>query len=228
MTVMSLFESAARNTKLGVKQTQLKANNAVLDRRIQNRKKQFGEEAYDAINCLTSRQDFYATNLSWIVTLRPPLITADREIRALNNKRANAEEHIKIGELRRESDKDMIRQNPPTNFKERLGNFSKKSQWAGNQAKHKANREVANIQIRAAKEQFGLEVFPLLGVLFTEYEHEAEFEREQMSWLPDDDPTHPNTIKKNLKGIYEVCATDIATLQRQIVENKQQMDSLSS
>jgi hypothetical protein len=229
MGIMSLFENAARNTKAGAKKTKLKANNAVLERRIQKRKKQFGEEAYDAISFLTYRQDFYATNQAWIVTLRPPLITVDREVRALNNKKVKAEEHIKIVELRRESERELIRQNPPANFRERLGNLSKKSQLAGHHAKYNANRGSANIQIRAAKEKFGIDVFPLLSVLFTENNptEENEDDRERMSWLPDDDPTHPNILKKNLKSLYEGCASDIATLNREIVANKQEMDAMS-
>ena len=51
MGVMSLFDNAARNTKAGIKKAKLKANNAVLERRINSRKKVFGIEAYDTISC---------------------------------------------------------------------------------------------------------------------------------------------------------------------------------
>ena len=227
MGVMSLFDNAARNTKAGLKKAKLKTNNALLERQITSRKKVFGIEAYDTISCFTTRQDFYAANETWIAALRAPLITADREVRALNNKKAKAEENLNIVEMRKQSDKELIRQNPPTNFKDRMGNFSKRSQLAGHQAKYNTNLGVANVQIRAAKEEFGLVLFPILGAMFVESMGEHEDDKENSSWLPDNDPTHPNILKKNLKSVYEVCAADIAKLQREIVSNRQQMDEMS-
>ena len=65
----------------------LKAELLLIDREITSRQMAFGVELYDYVAPLSKHPSFYSSDDTLTVTLQPPLITAQREIAALEIKR---------------------------------------------------------------------------------------------------------------------------------------------
>lgn len=196
--------------------------------------------ATSTTQCTTT--DSYGEKSNWLEVIQPILLKADKEIRAYDNKSKTAQESIEVVQQRREVDRQHNQENPANNWKEKLGRAAQSSQLAGNQAKLKTHLAVARKNTQHVKEQFGLELFVVLGPLFNDVvddqaNHDAAADNDASSknsedshgWFSSQDVTsHPPVIKKKLRGVYDACAADLGNIQKQIVANKEIIDSLSS
>jgi len=116
----------------------------------------------------TTATDSYGEKSNWLEVIQPILLKADKEIRAYDNKSKTAQESIEVVQQRREVDRQHNQENPANNWKEKLGRAAQSSQLAGNQAKLKTHLAVARKNTQHVKEQFGLELFVVLGPLFND------------------------------------------------------------
>lgn len=204
-----------------------------------------GESASNTTTTTTTTSSNARTSTNWLQVIQPILLKADKEIRAYDNKSKSTQESIEVVQQRREVDRQHNQQNPANNWKEKLGRAAAVSQLAGNQAKLKTHLAVAKKHIQHVKEQFGLELFVVLGPLFGDYDdddddasehHDADDNdassknsQDSHGWFSSQDVTsHPSAIKKKLRTVYDTCANDLGNIQKQIVANKEAIDSLTT
>ncbi len=128
----------------------------MLDRDINKRKKAFGIYMYDMLSEITCQQDFYATSDETISMVRPLLLEADREIRALDGKKLSAKGDLDIAQAKRA---DAF-PTPAANWKEKARNGAKGAGMAAGEAKIKTRMAVINGKIRVIKEDFGVSANP--------------------------------------------------------------------
>ena len=159
---MALFENVVVRTKVVGKKTKLKTDLLFLDRAIQARKKKFGVTVYDRLSAITCQQDFYATTDKTIATIRPQLLEADREIRALDGKKLQRKGDLDLAEaVRREAFPTQA-----TDFKEKTANLGKNISMTANEAKIKLRLSAINTETHLFKEALGLKLYPIVEELF--------------------------------------------------------------
>eukprot|EP01083_Nonionella_stella_P140250 429586_1 len=146
------FENALNSGKRAGQKAKLKAENIMLDRNIIKRKKSFGVYMYDVLFEYTTEQDFYATNDETVSIVRPVLLEADREIRALDGKNLVAKGDLEVAQAKRAE----AFPTPATNWKEKAKNGAKGAGFAAGEAKIKTTMAVNNGKKRSIKEEFGV------------------------------------------------------------------------
>jgi hypothetical protein len=156
----------------------------LLDREISSRQQAFGVELYDYVSPMTKSPDFYASDDTLTVTLQPSLITAQREISALEIKKGKLQEQINQAAVKRAGAFKKA-----TNWQETLANAAKSTALAGNEAKLSTEMALLKGEITYHKQQFGISFYQTLEEL-----------EDTKNWLPTD---------REIRSIYDNCRKDI-------------------
>jgi len=168
----------------GVK-TKLRTEMLMLDREINSRKLKFGVEMYDHVHPMTETADFYASDDTLTNNLRPPLITANREIKALLCKRGKLQEEYNTAKVTRAA----AFPTKATTIEGKAKNAAKSASLAGAEAKIWTELNLADQNIMRIKHEFGLELFPIFSNL-----------EDSQGWLPTD---------RDIRAIYDQARRDI-------------------
>jgi hypothetical protein len=200
---MSLWDSIVDASGRGANKAKLKSEMMLLDHQISSRQQAFGVELYDYVFPLTKSPDFYASDDTLTVTLQPPLITAQREISALDIKKRKLQEQINQAAVRRAGSFTKA-----TNWQERLANAGKSTALAGNEAKLATEMTLLKGEITYHKQQFGISLYQTL----------AELE-DTKQWLPTD---------REIRSIYDNCRKDIEDMNLRKVVKENDLKILKS
>jgi hypothetical protein len=206
----SFFENALHKGKSAGKKAKLKAEILLLERNITSRKKQFGIDLYQDLQDITCQQEFYATSDQTIATIRPELLSLDREIRALDAKRLKAKGNLDLAEaMKREAFPA-----PASNWKERAANVGKGASMVANETKIKAELKVINAQMLALKESFGINLYPILENLFG------------TSASPISVHSSTDEVVNRIRERYQTCKADIIEINRKMIQKEAMIDQL--
>ena len=176
-------------TKLAAHKTKLRTDMMMIDREISNRKKLFGVQMYDHVSPLSQSADFYAASDDLTNIVRPPLITAQKEIQALAAKRVQLKESLAAAEAKRAG----AFPTKAETYGGKLKNFGKAGVMHSGETKIKAELAVVDRKIKGHKQTFGLTLFETLS--------EAEDTR---GYLPSD---------RQVRSIYDQTRQDIQSMQ---------------
>ncbi len=206
-----LFENALNAGKAAGKKAKIRAEIAILERKVPARTKAFGIDLYDELSAMTCSQDFYSTTNETISLLRPYLLATDREIRALSNKELQAKGDLEIAVARRaEAFPDKAK-----TWKEKAANAATATGMISNETKFKTKVALVQSQINSIKEKFGLQVFTVL---------EAFFRPTGTAQIPVNSPTDKDV--NTIRFIFQKCKTDIEEVQRNVAEKREEIDSV--
>jgi hypothetical protein len=164
--------------------TKLRTEILLIDRESKARQQAFGVQMYDYVSPLAKTPSFFASDDTLTTTLRPPLITAQREIAALEIKVERQKASINEAIVKRKS----AFPNPASNWQEKLTNAGKSTAMVGNETKLKTELSMFEVQVKAHKQQFGLDLYPTLEHL-----------EDTQGWLPTD---------REIRSIYDACRKD--------------------
>ena len=207
---MPFIENVLHRGKSAGKKVKLKADLILLDRSIVSRKKQFGLDLYNDLNGITCQQDFYATSDATISVLRPELLSLDREIRALDNRKLNAKGNLDLAQaIRREAFPA-----PAANWKEKAANAGRGAGFAANEAKIKTEMKVIRTQLNAFKEDFGIRIFPILELHFG------------TSAGPIEIHCSTDVVVNKVRDIYQSCKSDMIEINRKKIQKKAIIDQI--
>jgi hypothetical protein len=192
---MSFFDNVLNKaTSAGIK-AKLKTEMMICERNVNQRKKTFGIEMYNALSEMTCKQDFYATNDKTIDIIRPILLACDREIRSLDTKAMKGRSQLNLVQEERAQNTGTA-----TTWKEKARNVLDGSAMVASETKVKAELSIINMKANAIKEDFGLKLYPVLQELF-----EGSFRPVPVESEIDNDV---NIIK----SIFSSCWTDVNKL----------------
>lgn len=183
----SIKDKAAKvGTAAGIasQKTKLRTEILLIDRELKHRQQAFGVQLYDYVSPLAKTPSFFASDDTLTTTLRPPLITAQREIAALEIKVERHKQFIHDAIVKRKS----AFPNAAINWQEKLSNAGKSTAMAGNETKLKTELSMFEVQVKAHKQQFGLDLYPTLEKL-----------EDSQGWLPTD---------REIRSIYDTCRKD--------------------
>jgi hypothetical protein len=211
ISMPGVFENALNASKVAGKKAKIRAELALLDRKIPARKRIFGIELYDELSAMTCSQDFYSTTEETISIVRPHLLGTDREIRALSNKALQAKGDLDIAVARRAEAFPV----KATNWKEKAANAATATTMRGNETKFKTRMVLVNKQMNSIKEKFGIEIYPLL---------EERFSVTGTQQLPVHSPTDKDV--NTIRFIFQKCKTDIEEVERTKKQKREQVESM--
>ena len=182
--------------------TRLHGEILLVDREIRGRKQQFGIDLYNHVGPLANSPDFFAADDPLTATLRPPLLTAQREIAALEIRRTKVKEDIKQAEVKRAAafpDKAI-------SFADKAKNAAKSAALAGNEAKLATDLSVVESQIKHFKQQFGEDIYGI----FVDLE-------DNKGWLPTD---------RTIRSMYDKARQDIEKLTKKRSDKISELEAL--
>mmetsp|Transcript_26244 Transcript_26244/g.40124 ORF Transcript_26244/g.40124 Transcript_26244/m.40124 type:complete len:222 (-) Transcript_26244:1495-2160(-) len=208
------FENALNSGKRAGQKAKLKAENIMLDRNIIKRKKSFGVYMYDVLFEYTTEQDFYATNDETVSIVRPVLLEADREIRALDGKNLVAKGDLEVAQAKRAEAFPA----PANNWKEKAKNGAKGAGFAAGEAKIKTKMAVNNGKKRSIKEEFGVKLFNQM---------EEYFPGGESAIVPIDVHCTTDNIVNEIRSGFQACKSDIIDISRKRMSNEQEIKQLS-
>lgn len=212
-----IFDNVLKSGKRAGLKAKLKAEIMLLDRDITKIHKSFGILMYDTLSDLTTQQDFYATNDILITIVRPLLLTADRELRALDGRRLQAKGNLDIVSEKRETTFGKKSTNPPaTNWKEKARNFRTSTGIVAEETKIKANIKLIDNKAKQIKEDFGIKMYAELTMFFS---------TNTISPVP----VHSDTdnVTNIIRGMYQTCKSDVDEINRQKSSKEEEIRELS-
>ena len=211
-TMPKVLENTLNAGKNAARKAKIRAELLILDRRMNGRKKAFGIELYDELSNMTCSQDFYSTNHELISAVRPHLLTADREIRALSNKQLQAKGDLEIAVARRAEAFPV----KATNWKEKASNAATATGMISNETKFKTRMALVNSQMNAIKEKFGLQIFVIL---------DETFSKTGTGQLP----VHCAIDKdiNTIRFVFQKCRTDLDDIERTKKQKLELIDSMN-
>mmetsp|Transcript_4062 Transcript_4062/g.11505 ORF Transcript_4062/g.11505 Transcript_4062/m.11505 type:complete len:262 (+) Transcript_4062:52-837(+) len=201
-TIKAAGARAGEATKIAATRGKLNTDIMLIDREVTARKHKFGQDMYDYIAPLSESADFYAATDQLTEILRGPLINAQREIKALEVKRAQMKEEQAQQEITRASSFPTKAET----FGEKLKNAGKSTYLAGGETKLKAQLAVVERQITNIKSTFGFQLYKTLV--------EAEDSR---GYLPTD---------RSVRSMYDACRNDISGMEKRQQEKRDRLTEL--
>lgn len=204
------FGNALNAGKNAGRKAKIRAELLILDRRMNGRKKAFGIEIYDELSNMTCSQDFYSTSNELISLVRPHLLSADREIRALSNKQLQAKGDLEIAVARRAEAFPV----KASNWKEKASNAATATGMISNETKFKTRVALVNSQMNNIKEKLGLQLFPTL---------DETFSNTGTGQLPVHCPTDKDV--NTIRFVFQKCKTDLDEIER---TKKQKLELIES
>jgi len=199
-TGSSLGNAAGKGALLA----KIKADLMFLDRELLARKGRFGVEMYDYVAPLSKSESFYTSDDTLTLTLQPPLIMAQREIAALEIKRAKQQDLIQQAAQVRAS--TFTR--PAENWADMLANAGKSAALGGNEAKLSTELALYNGQVQHFKQEFGVSLYNTLEEL-----------EDSKQWLPTD---------REIRSIYDNCRRDVEKIQQRKVAKQAELKSVQN
>ncbi len=211
ISMSGVFGNVINSGKAAGKKAKIRAEIVLLDRKKTTRTKAFGIELYDELSAMTCSQDFYSTAEETISLVRPHLLGADREIRALSNKQLQAKGDLEIAVARRaEAFPEKAK-----NWKEKATNAATATGMLGNETKFKTKMALVQSQMNSIKEKFGLALF---------VELEDFFRPSGTAQLPVHSPIDKDI--NTIRFIFQKCKTDLEEIDRTIAAKKQDIESV--
>jgi hypothetical protein len=187
-SVLQLTAKAGESVTAAGLTAKVKGELLLMDREIQGRKQAFGVTLYDHVAPLSSHVDFWAGDDPLTATIRPPLLVAQREIRALELRQRKVKEHIKTAEATRAA----AFPTPAATLGDKVLNAGKSAVLAGNETKLWTDHNVILTQIKGHKQTFGEQLFDIL----------VEKEDKE-GWLP---------TNREIRSIYDNARQDVEKL----------------
>jgi hypothetical protein len=187
-SVLQLTAKAGESVTAAGLTAKVKGELLLVDREIQGRKQAFGVTLYDHVAPLSSHVDFWAGDDPLTATIRPPLLVAQREIRALELRQRKVKEHIKTAEATRAA----AFPTPAATLGDKVLNAGKSAVLAGNETKLWTDHNVILTQIKGHKQTFGEQLFDIL----------VEKEDKE-GWLP---------TNREIRSIYDNARQDVEKL----------------
>jgi len=200
-SVRSVAVTAGTAAKLASAKAKLRAEIALVDREIEGRKRKFGVEMFDHCSPLTEKQSFYADDDKLTITIRPPLLQAQKEISALEGKKNDFKQVLADKQTKRAGSFPV----PATTFGGKAANAGKTAAMMGSEVKTKTDVAVKERQILTIKQEFGLELYDTLVGL------------EDQGWLPPD---------RNVRSIYDQCRRDLDDILKKKDQKKDHLRDL--
>ena len=181
--------------------TKLKTDLLLIDRELKARKQTFGVELYDYVAPLSKHPSFYSSDDTLTVTLQPPLITAQREISALDIKRGKLQERINQAAATR-----AAAFTPATSWQDKIVNAGKSAALGGNEAKLSTEMALLKSEMKHYKQEFGVTLYKTLEEL-----------EDDKQWLPTD---------REIRSIYDNCRRDIEKIKKRQLAKQQELESM--
>ena len=156
---------------------------------------------YDYVAPLAKNPAFYSSDDTLTVTLQPPLITAQREISALEIKRNKSQEKINQAAAKRAG-----AFTPAQTWQDTLVNTAKSTAMAGAEAANSTEMSLINSEITHHKQQFGINLYKRLEEL-----------EDTQQFLPQD---------REIRSIYDNCRRDIEKARERRVAKEEEIKEL--
>jgi len=201
-SVKQAAEKAGQAAITGGTMAKLKAEIALVEREITSRQERFGVELYDYVEPLSRSQEFFAANDRMTEAIRGPMLTAQREIAALNIRRGKFKEQLSQAEVARKSAFPTA----ATTVGEKVLNAAKAARFAGNEAKIHTDVSVTETLMKSHKYEFGVKMYSV----FVELE-------DKENWLP--------TVR-DIRSLYDQTRRDIEKLLEKIAGKKKELEAL--
>jgi len=182
--------------------TKLKGDMMFLDRDLVNRKSQFGVDLYDFIAPLSIRADFFTVSDKMTDTVRGPFLAAQREVSLYENRRGKLKEQL----TKAEADHKAAFPTAAASFGEHVLNAGKASTYVANETKIKTEISMAEAEIKAQKQEFGVKLFDVFVQL-----------EDRENWLP--------TIR-DIRGMYDATRQDVEGIQKKKLAKAAEMDAI--
>jgi hypothetical protein len=182
--------------------TKLRTEILLVDRELKARQQAFGIQLYDYVAPLARTPNFFACDDMLTSTLRPPLLTAQREIAALEIKASRQKGLMSEAEVKRKGAFPV----PASNWQEKLTNAGRSTAMAGSEAKLKTELSMLEIRIKSFKQQFGLDLYLTLEAL-----------EDSRGWLPTD---------REIRSLYDSCRKDMEHIKLKKTTKQQQLHAL--
>ena len=176
----------------------LKTELLLIEREITAREQTFGVELYDYVAPLSKHPSFYSSDDTLTKTLQPPLITAQREIAALEIKCGKQQEKINQATVTRAAS-----YKPATNWQETVVNLGKSTAHAGSDTILGTEMAMLRSQIKAFKQEFGVTLYTTLEEL-----------EDTKQWLPTD---------REIRSIYDNCRRDVEKIKKRKQAKEQEL-----
>lgn len=173
------------------KKAKIKTDILLIDRSIDARKRAFGVSMYDYLSPLSKSQDFYAASDKLTEIVRPILISAQKEIQALELRRTKQKEALAKAEAHRAA----AFPTKAETYGETLWNFGKAGVLHGGETKIKTELSVTDRLIKGHKEDFGVALYEAFAA--------AE---DNEGFLPTD---------RQIRNVYDTCRQDLTALEQQ-------------
>jgi len=202
-SVKQAAEKAGQAALVGGTMAKLKTEIMVLDRDITSRQYKFGVELYDYVEPLSHSPEFFAANDRMTDTIRGPLLAAQREIAALNNRRDKFKEKLSKAEVDRKS----AFPNAATTIGEKVVNAGKAARLAGNEVKIQTDVSVTETLMKSYKHEFGVKMYAVLVEL-----------EDRENWLP--------TVR-DIRSIYDQTRREIEKLVEKKTTKKKELKALN-
>jgi hypothetical protein len=188
------------------RKAKLRADILFIERDIKTRQHTFGVQLYDYVSVWSARPEFFAANEDniLIATLRPPLISAQREIAALHLKRTSLKERINITSASRTASYNQKSEH----WTETISNASRTTMIAGNEAKLKAELALIENNINTHKHAFGISIYQQFTLL-----------EDSKNWLPTD---------REIRSLYDSCRKDIENFRKKILSKENEIKSFDN
>jgi hypothetical protein len=154
-SVKGVASKAGHASKVAAQKTKLRADMVLIDRNMRKRKMSFGVTMYDHVSPLSQHADFYAATDPLTEILRPPLILAQKEIKALVGMRTKLKEAQAAAEAKRAGAFPTKAETWGESFK----NVGKSSVMHGSETKLKTELATMERKINSVKQTFGLSLF---------------------------------------------------------------------
>lgn len=195
-------EKAGSVALVAGQKTKLNAEFLLVERDISLRKQLFGVQLYDYVAPLSSKPEFYACDDKQTDTLRPPLITAQREIAALEIRKTKIKEQQAQAQVTRRA----AFPTPAQSIGGKMLNAGKSSVLAANEAKLMTDLASVTRLIQAQKEEFGEKLYDILVEL-----------EDKEGWLPTD---------REIRSIYDQARRDVEKLVAKKAAKEQELKNL--
>lgn len=199
---MPILDDVKEVASKTAQKARLHAEMLMLSRKITSRTQAFGVEMYTHTAPMTERQDFYANDDKLTQVLRPALLTANKDICALQNRLEKVTEQMEAHKLARAGAFPV----PAETAGEKLKNAGKATGMAAIDAKFRTELAVVQRQILGHQHEFGMQLYPTLSNL-----------EDEEGWLPTD---------RDIRAIYDQARRDVDKLLKAKQEKADLLASL--
>jgi hypothetical protein len=170
--IMPIVNDVKDAASKAAQKARLNAEILLLNRKIVGRINAFGIEMYTHVAPMTESQDFYANDDDRLVqVLRPPLLTASKDIAALQNRFDSVTSQLEEAKVKRAGAFPV----PAETAAEKIKNAGRATAMTANETLLRTELAVVQRQISGIQEAFGRTLYPTLAGM-----------EDDQGWLPTD------------------------------------------